>query len=96
MSTPATEATRRLLTVAEVADRLRCSRQTIWRRVHDGSLPGIRLGGPGSSIRIREDELSDWLYAEPEETFEDPARAPRASSAEVVDPGLPAGLGDAA
>ena len=40
------------LTVAEVAALLRCSEPTIRRRIRDGSLPAVQLGGAGSAVRI--------------------------------------------
>jgi len=40
------------LTVAEVAALLRCSEPTIRRRIRDGALPAVQLGGPHSSVRI--------------------------------------------
>lgn len=41
-----------LLTVHEAAETLRVSEQTIWRRVRAGELRAVRLGGPGSAVRI--------------------------------------------
>ena len=40
------------LTVSEVAALLRCSEPTIRRRIRDGSLPAVQLGGPHSAVRI--------------------------------------------
>jgi len=40
------------LTVAEAAELLRCSEPTIRRRIRDGALPAVQLGGPHSSVRI--------------------------------------------
>ena len=53
---------RRLLTVDEVAQRLRVHPGTVRRMLVDGRLLGLQLGGPGSSIRIDERELHAWLY----------------------------------
>jgi excisionase family DNA binding protein len=55
-----------LLTVEEVAARLRLSPKTVRRRIADGELPAVQLGGPGHALRI------------PASAFEDPAerRAP--------------------
>ena len=36
-----------LLTVAEVARDLRVSRHSVYRRVHDGTLPALRIGRSG-------------------------------------------------
>lgn len=33
-----------LLTVQEVADRLRCSAKTVWRLVHDGEIESVKVG----------------------------------------------------
>jgi excisionase family DNA binding protein len=60
MTTTATRS--RLLRVPEVADRLRVSRQTIYRAVASGRLPAVQLGGPGTPLRIDEHELEAWLY----------------------------------
>jgi excisionase family DNA binding protein len=42
-----------LLTVGEVAARLRISERTVWRRVRSGELDAVRLGNAGSAVRIR-------------------------------------------
>jgi excisionase family DNA binding protein len=52
-----TAAHTRLLTVAEAALALRCSAPTIRRRIREGSLPVIQLGGAGHAIRIPRDAL---------------------------------------
>jgi excisionase family DNA binding protein len=46
------ERVREFLTVAQVAQLLRCSEPTVRRRIRDGSLPVVQLGGPGSAVRI--------------------------------------------
>ena len=51
-----------LLTVAEVAQRLRCSEPTVRRRVRDGQIPAVKLGHGRSVIRINAAELNNWLY----------------------------------
>ena len=51
-----------LLTVAEVAQQLRCSEPTVRRRVRDGQIPAVKLGHGRSIIRIDAAELTDWLY----------------------------------
>jgi excisionase family DNA binding protein len=50
--------------VAEVAELLRCSEPTVRRRVREGQLPAVQLGGQGSPLRIARDELDAWLYGE--------------------------------
>jgi excisionase family DNA binding protein len=57
----------RLLTVPEVANKLRLSRGTIYKLIRTGVVPAVRLGDGGSSLRVREDELERWLYAETKE-----------------------------
>lgn len=53
-----------LLTVAECAKALRCSDETIRRRIHDGSLQGVRLG---AVLRIPAAELERVLRPEVEQ-----------------------------
>jgi excisionase family DNA binding protein len=48
----------RFLTVAEVADALRVSKMTIYRLVHDGRLPAIRVG---RSFRVPESSLRAYF-----------------------------------
>jgi excisionase family DNA binding protein len=51
-----------LLTVAEVAERLRVTEITVYRKIRNGQLPAHRLAGNGrGSLRIAESELHDWL-----------------------------------
>lgn len=47
-----------LLTLAQVAERLGCSRATVRRRVGDGSLPTFR---DGRIVRVREDDLRRFV-----------------------------------
>jgi excisionase family DNA binding protein len=51
----------RLLTVAEVAERLRTHPETVRRWMRDGRLRGIRLGGPKLGWRVAEAELERFL-----------------------------------
>ncbi|MGO1315924.1 MAG: helix-turn-helix domain-containing protein [Cellulomonadaceae bacterium] len=48
------------LTVAEVADAMRVSRMTVYRLVHSGELPAIRVG---KSFRVPEQALAAYLRA---------------------------------
>jgi excisionase family DNA binding protein len=48
----------RLLTVADVAATLRCSRNTAYQYIASGSIPCVRLG---HSIRVRPEALRTWL-----------------------------------
>ena len=59
---------REYLTVAEVAAELACSEPTVRRRIRDGEIPAVRLGGAGSSVRIPRAGLEAWLWADPEES----------------------------
>ena len=46
-----------LLTVREVADRLKLSEKSVRRRIASGELPAVRLGGRGTQPRVDEREL---------------------------------------
>ncbi len=54
----------RWLTVKETASRLGLHEITVRRKIAQGDLPALQLGGPGTAIRVPEDELEQWLYAE--------------------------------
>ena len=49
----------RFLTVDEVADRLRCRRETIRRYIVEGRLPALQI--PGGFYRVRESDLEGFL-----------------------------------
>ena len=52
------------MTVHEVAERLRVSPPTVYRRIAAGELPAVRLGaGPRAPLRVDDQELRAWLYA---------------------------------
>ena len=51
-----------LLTLAEVARRLRVSRATVYAWAADGTLPVIRLG-PRPLLRVHPEVLEAWLQA---------------------------------
>lgn len=55
---------RPLLNIAETAQRLRVSTKTVRRMIDRGELPALRVG---SQIRIAEQELESWLYADDED-----------------------------
>jgi excisionase family DNA binding protein len=46
------------LTVAEVATMMRVSKMTVYRLVHSGELPAVRVG---RSFRVPEDEVNEYL-----------------------------------
>lgn len=48
----------RFLTVAEVATVMRVSKMTVYRLVHSGELPAVRVG---RSFRVREDAVDQYL-----------------------------------
>ncbi len=48
----------RFLTVNEVADLMRVSRMTVYRLVHAGELPAVRVG---RSFRVPQDALDAYL-----------------------------------
>jgi excisionase family DNA binding protein len=48
----------KFLTVAEVAAAMRVSKMTVYRLVHNGELPAIRVG---RSFRVPEDAVSEYL-----------------------------------
>jgi excisionase family DNA binding protein len=48
----------RFLTVAEVATRMRVSKMTVYRLVHSGELPAVRVG---RSFRVPDDAVNDYL-----------------------------------
>jgi excisionase family DNA binding protein len=54
---------REYLTVAEVAAELACSEPTVRRRIREGELPAVRLGPPGSGLRIPRAVLTAWLWS---------------------------------
>ncbi|MFB9377460.1 helix-turn-helix domain-containing protein [Kineococcus gynurae] len=48
----------RFLTVAEVAAMMRVSKMTVYRLVHNGELPAVRVG---RSFRVPEDAVHEYL-----------------------------------
>ena len=48
----------RFVTVAEVASLMRVSKMTVYRLVHSGELPAIRVG---RSFRVPESAVHDYL-----------------------------------
>jgi excisionase family DNA binding protein len=48
----------RFLTVAEVAELMRVSKMTVYRLVHGGTLPAVRVG---RSFRVPEQAVHDYL-----------------------------------
>lgn len=48
----------KFLTVAEVAAMMRVSKMTVYRLVHNGELPAVRVG---RSFRVAEDDAHEYL-----------------------------------
>jgi len=48
----------KFLTVAEVANLMRVSKMTVYRLVHGGTLPAVRVG---RSFRVPEQAVNDYL-----------------------------------
>lgn len=48
----------KFLTIAEVATMMRVSKMTVYRLVHGGELPAVRVG---RSFRVTEDDVNDYL-----------------------------------
>jgi excisionase family DNA binding protein len=48
----------RFLTVAEVAAMMRVSKMTVYRLVHGGDLPAVRVG---RSFRVTEEDVNEYL-----------------------------------
>jgi len=46
------------MTVAEVAQMMRVSKMTVYRLVHNGELPAVRVG---RSFRVREEDANEYL-----------------------------------
>jgi len=46
------------LTVAEVAEAMRVSKMTVYRLVHAGTLPAVRVG---RSFRVPQDAVTEYL-----------------------------------
>lgn len=57
----AQEAQGTFLTVAEVADLMRVSKMTVYRLVHSGELPAVRVG---RSFRVHEKAVTEYLGTE--------------------------------
>lgn len=48
----------KFLTVTEVAAMVRVSKMTVYRLVHNGELPAVRVG---RSFRVSEDDVDEYL-----------------------------------
>lgn len=50
----------KFLTVAEVASVMRVSKMTVYRMVHSGDLPAVRVG---RSFRVSEKDVNEFLQS---------------------------------
>lgn len=57
-NTPGDISDVKFLTVAEVAATMRVSKMTVYRLVHGGELPAVRVG---RSFRVTEDDVNEYL-----------------------------------
>jgi excisionase family DNA binding protein len=48
----------KFLTIAEVASVMRVSKMTVYRLVHNGELPAVRVG---RSFRVSEEDVDEYL-----------------------------------
>ena len=48
----------KFLTIAEVASVMRVSKMTVYRLVHNGELPAVRVG---RSFRVSEEDVNEYL-----------------------------------
>jgi excisionase family DNA binding protein len=46
------------LTIAEVASVMRVSKMTVYRLVHNGDLPAVRVG---RSFRVSEEDVNEYI-----------------------------------
>jgi excisionase family DNA binding protein len=82
-----------LLTVAEVARRLRQSERVVRDKIASGQLPAVKIGtGPRAPIRVDLAELDAWLEANhndvtPAERRSNPRREPGAVDVAAAAPG---------
>jgi excisionase family DNA binding protein len=84
MSSAVTKSPPVLLTVQEVADRLRLSERQVRRLIAFGRLPAIRLGDKGASVRVDRGELEAWLYEEPARETADPLQGTPSRARAVI------------
>jgi excisionase family DNA binding protein len=49
------------LTPADVGTLLNLSRSAVYRKIHDGEIPSVQIGGPGSAVRVPADRLDAVL-----------------------------------
>lgn len=57
-NTPSDMSEIKFLTIAEVAATMRVSKMTVYRLVHGGELPAVRVG---RSFRVTEEAVNEYL-----------------------------------
>ncbi len=58
-NTPASDSSEiKFRTVAEVAAMMRVSKMTVYRMLHNGEIPALRVG---RSFRVREEDVNEYL-----------------------------------
>jgi excisionase family DNA binding protein len=72
----------RLMTVGEVAERLRCSRSTVYNLAASGVLRCFRIGAGRGAIRFSEEQVVDFLRKSEQHTVgaSEPPPVERASA----------------
>lgn len=50
-----------MMTVREVAERLRCAASTVYQLVDSGKLGAFHIGPNGGTIRVSEEQLQQYL-----------------------------------
>jgi excisionase family DNA binding protein len=55
---PSENADIKFRTVAEVAAMMRVSKMTVYRMLHNGEIPALRVG---RSFRVREEDVNEYL-----------------------------------
>jgi len=63
MSTVRTGGTGYLKPV-DVGELLNLSRSAVYRKIHEGQIPSVQIGGPGSAVRVPADRLNAVLDRE--------------------------------
>jgi excisionase family DNA binding protein len=58
MANPSDKSDVKFLTIAEVAAMMRVSKMTVYRLVHNGELPAVRVG---RSFRVTEADVDEYL-----------------------------------
>jgi excisionase family DNA binding protein len=68
-----------LMRMREVADELGQHPATIYRKIHQGEIPSVRLGSGRAAIRVPRAEFERWLHASDSRPDSGAAAAPPSS-----------------